>query len=306
MADSASSTVASAGFRPPDGSDRQTGVTALADATANARAAGVSIRELHEPTEFVAVCDLFRSVWQEDPDNPSVTPVVLQALAHAGNYVSAAYDGDTLVGGCVGFLSGTTTGEMHSYIAGVSAAARGRSVGFALKTHQRAWAVARGLDLVTWTFDPLVRRNAYFNLAKLGARPREYLVDFYGPMHDGINAGEQTDRLQIVWRLAHPRVLAASAGHPSEPDIAGLLADGAVVALDHDASGGPVAGSRDGSVLLVAVPPDIERLRAEDHPLSHAWRLAVREVLGGLLADGAVVTGFARAGWYVVDRKPMP
>jgi predicted GNAT superfamily acetyltransferase len=306
MADLASGAVPLAELRHLDGPDREAAATALATADANARAAGVTIRAPRAPAEFAAVCELFRDVWQEDPRNPSITQVVLQSLAHAGNYVSAAYDDETVVGGCVGFLSGTTAGELHSHIAGVAGSARGRSVGFALKTHQRAWAMARGLSHVTWTFDPLVRRNAYFNLAKLGARPRGYLVDFYGSMGDGINAGDQTDRLDTVWRLTDPRVLAASAGRPQEPDVAGLLAADAVVALDHDASGGPLTGSRNGSVLLVAVPPDIERLRAEDRPLSHLWRLAVRDVLGGLLADGAAISGFARSGWYVVDRRQVP
>ena len=76
------------------------------------------------------------------------------------------------------------------------------------------WALARGLAQVSWTFDPLVRRNAYFNLAKLGARPRAYLVNFYGPMSDGINAGDDTDRLEAQWRLDDPRVFRASAGEP--------------------------------------------------------------------------------------------
>lgn len=276
---------------------------ALLDAEASARAAGVTIREPHSPAEFAQLCALFRSVWQEDPHDPSVAAVMLQALAHTGNYVSAAYDGDTLVGGCVGFLSAVAERELHSYIAGVSGAARGRSVGFALKTHQRSWALKRGLGRVSWTFDPLVRRNAYFNLVKLGARPRAYLVNFYGAMSDAINAGDETDRLEAEWRLDDPAVLRASAGEPSEPDVAALRAEGAVIALDRDAAGGPVRGSSDAAVLLVAVPGDIERLRTSDRGMSSAWRLAVRDVLGGLLADSAAVTGFARAGWYVVSRE---
>lgn len=187
---------------------------ALADADASARAAGVTIREPTDLVELARLCELFRGVWQEDPSDPSMTVVVLHALAHTGNYVSAAYDGDTLVGGCVGFLSAVGGSELHSHIAGVAGTARGRSVGFALKTHQRAWALARGLAQVSWTFDPLVRRNAYFNLAKLGARPRAYLVNFYGPMSDGINAGDDTDRLEAQWRLDDPRVFRASAGEP--------------------------------------------------------------------------------------------
>ncbi|PZS28021.1 MAG: GNAT family N-acetyltransferase [Pseudonocardiales bacterium] len=290
----------------PSGQLRASGTAAAAaqaDAHASARAAGVTIREPHAPVDFALLCELFRGVWQEDLDDPSVTPVVLHALAHTGNYVRTAYDGDTLVGGCVGFFSAIDGWELHSHIAGVTEAARGRSVGFALKMHQRAWALARGLRRISWTFDPLIGRNAYFNLAKLGARPRGYLVNFYGPMNDAINAGDETDRLETEWNLDSPLVLRCGAGEPCEPDVAALQAEGAIIALDRDASGAPAPGSRDAAVLLVAVPADIERLRTRDRGMSLAWRLAVRDVLGGLLADGAAVTGFARAGWYVVSRE---
>ncbi len=60
-----------------------------------------------------------------------------------------------------------------------------------MKLHQRAWAIARGIPVIEWTFDPLVARNAYFNIRKLGAMPVEYLPNFYGIMGDGIN-GEPT------------------------------------------------------------------------------------------------------------------
>jgi predicted GNAT superfamily acetyltransferase len=81
---------------------------------------------------------------------------------------------------------------------------------------------------------------------------------------------------------------------------------GAEVALDQDADGLPVAGKADAPVLLVRVPPDVEGLRAGDPAAASRWRHAVREVLGGLLAEGATVTGFARPGCYVVRRQATP
>ena len=74
-------------------------------------------------------------------------------------------------------------------------------VGFALKQHQRAWGLDRDLSEMTWTFDPLVSRNARFNLTKLGAHASEYAVDFYGPMMGEMNANDQSDRLVAVWPL---------------------------------------------------------------------------------------------------------
>ena len=90
-----------------------------------------------------------------------------------------------------------------------------RNVGYALKLHQRAWALQRGIATITWTFDPLVRRNAYFNLAKLGVRATRYLPNFYGAMQDPINAGDDTDRLLVDWDLASP---------PKRPDRGHALA----------------------------------------------------------------------------------
>ena len=73
------------------------------------------------------------------------------------------------------------------------------------------------MPAIVWTFDPLVARNAWFNLARLGALPTGYLEDFYGPMTDAINAGMASDRLLLTWRLDDPAVAAACAGRPRQP-----------------------------------------------------------------------------------------
>ncbi|MFE0103566.1 GNAT family N-acetyltransferase [Streptomyces sp. NPDC059009] len=212
-----------------------------------------------------------------------------------------------LVGACIGFFGPPPDGSLHSHIAGVSARMRGRSVGFALKTHQRAWALERGATQVSWTFDPLVRRNAYFNIGKLAARPAQYLPNFYGRMDDGINGADDTDRLLVEWPLAAPEVAAACHGRPRPADATGERARGTAIALGTTPGGRPhahpVTGS--GSRCLVAVPDDIEQLRRTDPPSAADWRAAVRETLGGLLADGWQVAGFDRAGWYLLARPSV-
>jgi predicted GNAT superfamily acetyltransferase len=276
---------------------------AAAAAEAAARAAGVRVEDLHELAELDRLCVLYEGIWRSDPAvGPMVTTEWLRALSHAGNHVSAAYAGESLIGGCIGFFAAPLGQALHSHIAGVAAGMRGRNVGFALKVHQRAWALRHGITRVTWTFDPLVRRNAWFNLAKLGALPTAYLESFYGTMSDGINAGEESDRILVDWPLDADSVARACAGTPPEIDAAALLAGGATVGLDADVAGRPVPSRAGGGVVLVAVPPDVERLRLEDRGAARAWRFALREVLGGLLADGGSVTGFAREGWYVVVR----
>src|SRR5262249_13597994 len=149
-------------------------------------------------------------------------------------------------------------------------------VGFALKLHQRAWALRRGVTVIEWTYDPLVRRNAYFNLVKLGALPAEYLPNFYGDMADTINNGDDSDRLLARWTLDAPEVAAASLGKPAFRDAQREIAAGALIALGSADDGSPVIGPLDGDVLLVAVPPDFESLRATDPSRARRWRLALR------------------------------
>jgi len=285
---------------------------ALRAAAAAARASGVRIRELAELDDLQRLCALVDDIWHPQLGNPPVTAEFLRALAHSGNYVAGAFAGDEMVGACVGFFASPAARAMHSHIAGASARLLGRHVGFALKLHQRAWALDRGVTMIAWTFDPLVSRNAYFNLAKLAAVPAEYLPDFYGAMDDEINTGDDSDRLLVHWPLADETVARACAGISAAVDAAALRAGGAVTALDMGPGGQPVpgpAGSGPGDsgtgTLLVRVPLDIEAERREHAAAARGWRRAVRDVLGGLMADGGRVTGFDRSGWYVVQRGPV-
>ncbi|MGW3966763.1 GNAT family N-acetyltransferase [Amycolatopsis sp. NPDC005003] len=276
---------------------------ATAAAARAALASGVRIRTLAEVADLTAVSRLFESIWRPPPGNPLVTAELLRAMVSAGNYVAGAFDGPELLGACFGFFGEPAKGGLHSHIAGVATAGHGRGIGFALKLHQRAWALRQGVAVISWTFDPLVRRNAHFNLTKLAARPARYLPDFYGPMRDGINGTGDTDRLMVAWDLASPPVRAAAAGRPDRVDAAALRAAGAAVALAAGPDARPVTGSADAPVVLVAVPPDIEALRRADPERGRAWRVALRDVLGGLLAEGASVTGFDRTGFYVIARE---
>ncbi|MCU1667303.1 MAG: hypothetical protein JWP40_230 [Blastococcus sp.] len=289
--------------RPPSGpSDID---EAVDSAEAAARASGTHVRSLEALADLAAVQRLYERIWRPDGQNAPVTTELLRAMAKAGNYVGGAFAGEELVGACVGFFGAPASEALHSHIAGVSAAARGRNVGFVIKAHQRAWALLRGVREISWTFDPLVARNAYFNIAKLAAEPVEYLTNFYGPMNDGINGADDSDRLLISWPLNSPDVAAACRGTHRTAEPAALRA--AVPALARSASGAPVAATpRTAPTLLVAVPADIEAMRAADPRLAASWRGAVRDVLGGLLAEGARVRGFDRAGNYVVEREEKP
>jgi predicted GNAT superfamily acetyltransferase len=247
--------------------------SATDDAVAIAGKAGVRIAELDDVDGLQDVAELLRRVWGADTADQIVNLSTLRALAHAGNYVAAAYREGELVAATVAFLG---AGHLHSHVTGVVPGGQGRGVGYALKLHQRAWALQRGIPRVCWTFDPLVRRNAHFNLQKLGAQATEYLVDFYGPLADGINLGDPSDRLYVSWELTGERATAAIQGALAEPEP------------------GP-------SARLVPTPPDIEALRAADPAEARRWRYAVREGLSGPLAAGWMIAGITREGSYVLE-----
>lgn len=280
-------------------------VTAAAWRTAEsaAGASGVQVRELTELADLEAVCHLFDEVWGLTPADTLITAELLRALSKAGSYIAGAYEGDTLLGGGMGFFSAPASAALHSHIAGVSAAARGRNIGFVLKVHQRAWALERGATRIHWTYDPLVRRNAYFNLVKLGALPIEYLPDFYGSMGDEINGHDASDRLLIDWDLTSAEVAAACAGSPRRFELGTEEREPhALITLVPGPDGVPRPETGTGGHVLVQVPADIESMRRSDPELARVWRKSVGEVLGGLLAEGGRVVGFDTSGAYVVKR----
>lgn len=276
------------------------GEAVASDAAASARAAadrsGLRIVELVDTAAHHAAAALLAGIWRVGSADQVVNSDLLRAFAHSGNYVAGAYLGGRLVGVAVAFLG---TDHLHSHVAGVDPGYQRGGVGYALKQHQRAWALARGIAEVRWTFDPLVRRNAYFNLHKLGALPTAYLPEFYGPMSDGINAGDASDRLYLSWRLASPRAVAAAHGEPADIDAAALRAAGAAVLLDRVGEAPAAGEAPDGRrPVLVAVPHDVETLRPTDPGVARCWRMAVREALTAVLDRGYRITGISRDGFY--------
>jgi predicted GNAT superfamily acetyltransferase len=260
--------------------------TAALDANQAALDAHVEVRLLEEVKDLAEVDRLFCGVWGGSPQE-AVSIHMMRALAHTGNYVAGTFAADgCLVGASVGFLT-EGAGSLHSHISGVDPRFQGRGIGYALKLHQRDWTRSRGIEHITWTFDPLIRRNAWFNLAKLGARAESYHVDFYGPMNDGINGGDPTDRLFVVWEL--DRAVEPVATERARPLLA-VGPDGRPVVLDPD-GGGPVT---------CQVPPDAVGLRGRDPGLAGDWRLALRATMGQVMAGGARVTAFTPDGRYVL------
>lgn len=276
-----------------------------AAALAQTAAADAQVRvvDLDEPDDLAEASGLLDRIWGRGADQgPMLAVEALIALAHAGGQVSGAVDDAGLVGATVAFVGIAPDGSvhLHSHVTGVAPDRSGRGVGRALKLHQRAWCLQRGITTVRWTFDPLVRRNAVFNLVTLGARVLAYERDVYGSMSDARNAGMPTDRLVASWELTGPRTRQAVSGRSAEPDVAAVRRSGAEVVVDADDDDAPVVHPSTAPRRLVRVPDDIEALRARHPEVARRWSEAAREQLGAAMDAGMRVTGMTRDGWYLL------
>jgi predicted GNAT superfamily acetyltransferase len=260
-------------------------------AARTARRSGVQIRELDTPYATVQGAEVLRAVWSSAE---SVAPSnLLRAVQQCGGYVFGVYDDDgVLLAVSVGLLARE---GLHSHITGVVPTGQRRGLGLALKQHQRAWAVEHGITTISWTCDPLVRRNVAFNLHALGAHVVGYLPDHYGPMNDGVNKGDESDRLSVHWDLLSPVAVAA------ERSRLPWLVSTAPHAVAISADGLPVVTAVTGEARQVQLPADIEGIRRADPQAGHAWRLAVREAVVGGLSAGAVITGVTAEGALVME-----
>jgi predicted GNAT superfamily acetyltransferase len=261
----------------------------------------VEVVEL-EPGDLVAAGALIARVWGVPDGRGFIDIHTFRAYLLAGEPLLGAFvpgrahDPTALLGASIGFV-GTHPGGMHihSHVTGVEPTHQHRGVGAALKLAQRDWALARGITEVRWTFDPLVARNAFFNLTKLGARGVTYHVNVYGEMPDATNAGDESDRVEAVWDLTEP------VGRP-EPDLDALMTAGAAVILSLDGEVWPEA--RLVPVLLACVPSDIVVVRHADPAAGQRWRRAARAAIGRALDLGYAATGATRDGWWVLEAGP--
>jgi predicted GNAT superfamily acetyltransferase len=176
---------------------------------------------------------------------------------------------------------------------GVDPGCQGEGIGYQLKLAQREFALAWGLDLVTWTYDPLESRNAYLNVHKLGGVCQAYIRDYYGPLDDGLNYGLPTDRFQVDWWIAGDRVEKHLAGQVGE-----RVSSSAVVvnATGYTRSGLMTPGllRLDAGLptIHVETPADYQAIKAADAELALEWRLAMRQVFEAYFVSGYTVVDF--------------
>ena len=295
------------------------------------------VKILETPEEMEAVEDLQRIVWP-DSETDIVPLHALITYAHNGGLIIGAFSQDEstaadenahLIGFVYGFpgLYFTPDGPRPKHCShqmGVLPSYRNQGVGFLLKRAQWQMVRHQSLDLITWTFDPLLSRNAQLNITKLGAVSNTYLREFYGEMRDGLNTGLPSDRLQVDWWVNSRRVERRLSKRPRlRLDLAHFLAAGAEIInrsqkeedewprpappsrmeapqledderlADDDAPSLKAGGGNSGdAILLVEIPSDFLKLKEDDRELAVEWRLHIRALFEDLFARGYIITDF--------------
>ncbi len=173
---------------------------------------GILIRACHGIEEFEACVRVERAVWKSS--DIDVVPIPLFVVAsETGGQVLGAFHGTDLVGFTLAIVGWRARKPfLHSHMTAVLDVHRDHGIGRRLKLYQREDALARGIALVEWTFDPLVTKNAYFNFMRLGAIARRYLPNAYGITSSPLHGSLPTDRLVAEWHLRSNRVRRVLAG----------------------------------------------------------------------------------------------
>jgi len=270
-----------------------------------------NIRLIETPEEMRDVEEIQRVVW---PDSETdVVPLhLLITAAHNGGLVLGAFVEEKMIGFVFGFPGIETTPDgprpKHcSHMMGIHPDHRDDGVGFALKRAQWQMVRHQSLDHITWTYDPLLSRNAYLNIAKLGAVCVTYHRSEYGDMRDGLNAGLPSDRFQLDWWINTQRVQKRLSKRP-RPTIKLMHAARAGLhpfytlhqsALRHAQGGAPglvrppehVPPFED-RLLMAEIPADFLALKSADFSLARDWRFFTRELFETAFEKNYIVTDF--------------
>jgi predicted GNAT superfamily acetyltransferase len=272
----------------------------------------IYIRPPASAKEYEIIEQLQVEIWGSEL-GASPSHLVL-TIGKEGGIVLMAFDGETPVGFVFGFLGLTADGRLKlaSHQAGVLPAYQDRGVGLQLKLAQREATLAKGLDLITWTFDPLQGRNGRLNLRKLGAVCNTYLPNLYGEMADALNQGLPSDRFRVDWWIASDHVRRRINEQAAEPDwpVAEypLLNPGAE--LSHGTITPPDRFELPNSAYcLVEIPLDIAGLKQQAPELALKWRLQTRDIFETAFGQGYTVIDLLRRGdhnYYLLARDWQP
>jgi predicted GNAT superfamily acetyltransferase len=230
----------------------------------------VRVQQLKTYSDANLARSIFDKTWPVDAGT-EITPNLLQAMVHSGSYLSGAFIDGKCVGAAFAFPATNNGLHLHSHMTAVLPEFRDKGVGYALKMDQWHWAKKNNYSEISWTFDPLVSRNAKLNLIKLGVNISSYHPNFYGDMPDALNAGDESDRLMVSWKVVGV--------NPVQRELVSM----------------PKPND-----ILIQIPADIVAIRSKDKGENLRWRRKVREQFLQAFEKGGQVVGFSTNSEYVV------
>jgi predicted GNAT superfamily acetyltransferase len=240
----------------------------------------IEVRPLSERADFEQAVEIQKQIWGFA--DIELLPVRLFVVANKiGGHAFGAFDGGRMVGFLLA-IPGLKPGGyayLHSHMLGVLPEYRDYGLGKRMKLAQREEALARGVELIEWTFDPLELRNAFFNIERLGAIVRRYVENQYGTTSSPLHGGLPTDRCTAEWWIQSPRVAAILAGQPPAREV----------------------------VERIDVPADIDTIRRDDPKLGREIQRGISEGFRRCLDRDLAVIGFERSaekGTYLLGRLP--
>jgi predicted GNAT superfamily acetyltransferase len=230
----------------------------------------IRIQKLEAVKDQEIAREVFDFTWGMDAGT-EITSNLLQAMVHSGSYLSGAFVDNKMIGAAFAFPATNSGLHLHSHMTAVLDEYRDKGVGYALKIDQWNWAKKHKYSHLSWTFDPLVRRNAKLNIVKLGVDISAYYPNFYGAMPDALNAGDESDRLMVSWStdIDEPKARELIT-HPNPGDI------------------------------LIEIPEDIVAIRSKNQSESMKWRRQVRDQFLAAFEKNGKVIGFSANNEYVV------
>ena len=256
--------------------------------------AELTIRRVVTEAEYQQCVDLQHEIWGADYTG-TVPTVILSIAQRVGGVVAGAFDDRGRLIGFVFGLTGVIDAKLAHWsdILAVRPEARDQGIGRRLKHYQRELLRAIGVDTMYWTYDPLVARNAFFNLMRLGARPTEYAVDFYGDSTGSTLHGDiGTDRLIVAWSLADDTHAQPRSGESVSADVA----SGPPIVNPVDVHGAPQRIELpSGPAVRIEIPFDIHDVMEHAPDVALAWRATTRRAFTWYLGRGYRVVGFASA-----------
>jgi predicted GNAT superfamily acetyltransferase/predicted GIY-YIG superfamily endonuclease len=249
-------------------------------------------RILDSVSDLEKFVDLEIAVWGLDPRD-AVPTSLLHAMAFNGGLVVGVYDRDEMIGMAFAFPAIQNAKRiLWSHMTGVRPDYQGKGVGFALKQFQRTWALEQGYTKMGWTFDPLQRGNANFNLHGLGVTAQTYHINLYGEMTDGINAGLPSDRLEVIWDLRQKRVQKLAKGVPDSPSVDIIMESPYLLRAVNDKALECPLPPRRPNICRIEIPNDIANLKRNSPQTALTWRLAVRSAFQLGFANNFRATDF--------------